>query len=548
MARLKSAIYDLAVALGFTTICITFLLEPLVAPDHSVVYHWSGSLGALFGPTAIFGAGILVVMLLVLISARRPGRWRAMVWSGIVVLLPWILWRTMAITWPGRIPEFVAMPRAVWGACLWVLLVLLWRPSTASRYEQGIKILSTVLVFVALSGVLSISQYLWFWWQAHGVNAPRPAEPAKLVAGAAQTPRHRIIWLVLDELSYQQVYERRYPGLELPAFDALASTATVFTHVAPAGIQTDRVLPELMSGVPVDDIRSSAKGELSVHNPVDKRWERFDQRNTVFQDARNLGYETGVAGWFNPYCRIMSGVLDHCLWRFGQILQNGLTTDGTLRGNLAGAADAFLRNGPVAGLLVRRLGLEPGYQHVLDLQRGDFLAISAFGDKLLADPSVNFLLIHLPVPHPPGFFDRRTGKFSSDFTTYIDNLALADRVVAHVRQTLQQQGEWDSSAVIVMGDHSWRTKLLWEKAPTWTAEEQEASGGGAFDDRPGYIVKMPGQTAGRRIDEPYPAMRTRALLDGLLTGEIGSADDLERWVQDPAALRSGEETAKTGGG
>ena len=52
----------------------------------------------------------------------------------------------------------------------------------------------------------------------------------------AQTGRPRVIWILFDELSYQQVYERRLPGLQLPAFDALAAQATVFTHAVPAGI------------------------------------------------------------------------------------------------------------------------------------------------------------------------------------------------------------------------------------------------------------------------------------------------------------------------
>jgi hypothetical protein len=53
---------------------------------------------------------------------------------------------------------------------------------------------------------------------------------------------------VFDELSYRQGYERRFPALQLPAFDALAAQATVFTHTIPAGIMTEKVLPSLLTG------------------------------------------------------------------------------------------------------------------------------------------------------------------------------------------------------------------------------------------------------------------------------------------------------------
>lgn len=528
MGSIRKAVFDGAVALGFTAICITFLLEPLVEPNHYVVYHWSGSVSGLFGTTALFAGVVFLATLLLVFSARRPGRWRAAVWSGIILFLPWVLLRTMAITWPGRLPEWVVPPRFVWGFCAWVLLVALWHPATSKRYEQVIGAVSTVLAFVALSGVLFLSQFAGNWWQARRLNQPADP-PAKALTSAANPSRQRIIWVVLDELSYRQVYEHRYPGLALPNFDALAADSTVFTHVEPAGIQTDRVLPSLMTGIPVDNIRSPADGQLILHNSAKRRWERFDQGNTVFADARNDGYRTGVSGWFNPYCRILPGVLDHCFWQFDEALQNGISPDGTVDSNAERAALTLLPDGPMVRAGWRLLRTSPPQDRVLEMRIEDYKDISAAGDKLLRDPSVGFMLLHMPVPHPPGFFNRRTGKLSTS-GTYIDNLALADRVLGHVRQVLEQQGEWNSSTVIVMGDHSWRTQLIWTKLPEWTAEEQRASDGGKFDDRPAYIVKLAGQTSGTRIDDPYQAVRTRALMDALMDGKIRTSEDLKDWV------------------
>ena len=64
----------------------------------------------------------------------------------------------------------------------------------------------------------------------------------------------------------------------------------------------------------------------------------------------------------------------------------------------------------------------------------------------------------MAVPHPGGIYNRSTRTFSTLNATYIDNLALADSYLAHVRSLLKAQGKWDSSAVVIMGDHSWRTK------------------------------------------------------------------------------------------
>jgi len=137
----------------------------------------------------------------------------------------------------------------------------------------------------------------------------------------------------------------------------------------------------------------------------------------------------------------------------------------------------------------------------------------------------------MPVPHPGGIYDRKNSAFTTGHASYVDNLALADRYLAHVRLILEQRGEWNPSTVVVMGDHAWRTKLVWAGSESWTAEDQAASHGAQFDDRPAYIVKLPNQQQSARIDDRFDAVRTRALLDGIITNRIKTPEDLASWVR-----------------
>jgi hypothetical protein len=81
-----------------------------------------------------------------------------------------------------------------------------------------------------------------------------------------------------------------------------------------------------------------------------------------------------------------------------------------------------------------------------------------------------------------------------------------------------------------MGDHSWRTTQIWTSSMTWTDEDRSASHGGEFDPRPGYIVKLPNQQAPARIDQPFSAVSTRALLDALIQNHLRTPADLQTWV------------------
>jgi hypothetical protein len=247
----------------------------------------------------------------------------------------------------------------------------------------------------------------------------------------------------------------------------------------------------------------------------------------VFEDALNAGYSTGVAGWYNPYCRILPQVLDYCFWSSHLGVGGGIYPDQAIAWNISHFVLRRLQH------VLARAGISPlpqGSAYDKQFRQRDYLELFAAGDSLLVNSSANFIFLHMPVPHPDGFYDRHRADFTTGSASYIDNLALADRYLAHVREVLQQRGEWDSSAVVVMGDHSWRTKLVWSWSPSWTPEDQAASHNGEFDDRPAYIVKLPGQHQTARIDAPFNALHTRALFNELLHGRLRTPEDLAAWT------------------
>jgi hypothetical protein len=101
-----------------------------------------------------------------------------------------------------------------------------------------------------------------------------------------------------------------------------------------------------------------------------------------------------------------------------------------------------------------------------------------------------------------------------------------------MRATLQQTGQWDSSTVVVMGDHSWRT-MIWRGTAYldgWKPEDESASHGGQYDEPVAYIVKLPGQTTEARVDTPYSSVDTRKLFDAILSRKINSVTDLTAWA------------------
>ncbi len=522
---MRAGIRPAVAAFGLASLYLLALTGPLVSSAHDLVYHLTGAASVIFIPVLIFLLALWLVWLGAFALARRSVWLRRVIWSAALLALPWILVETfmgfLSSTVPPAINALIVLISLATFFCVAFLRRL--RPV----FEAVQPFAETLLVFCALPGALIFCQLLWFGWQARNLN---PAPDLHRASATAQ-PRPRMIWIVLDELSYQQVYGQRFPGLHLPAFDQLAGESAVFTHVAPAGEYTQEVLPSLLTGVPVSRLSVSGSGMLvALQDAATHRWEGFDQHNTVFQDALERGYSTGAAGWYIPYCRILPSVLDHCYWMYREDTPARLSSAGTVASNLVLPFRALWSR------VLRVFGDGPGVpsEEQLDMRMHstDYRDLFVAGDKLLDDPSADFILLHIPVPHPFGFYDRKSGRIAAHHTSYIDNLALADRYLGHVRSLLEQRGEWDSSTIIVMGDHSWRTKLIWERSDDWSAEDQAASHGGQFDDRPAYIVKLPGERSGVRIETTFDAVRTRAMLDAMLQGRLQTPAELRAWVAD----------------
>ncbi len=515
-------------ALGLTDIYCLFLVAPLVHSGHSAVYHWHGSALDLFLPVFLDVVVTWIVTVVLLLFALPTGKARIAVWSGILLFTPPIISNSWDHVWgmPSSSVTWVLFVSALIGC---VLLMWRWRPTFSSQLDRIVEIASAGLRYIGVGGALLLCQLAWLGWQARSLNDRSRMHHSVKVAAGSEHPR--IFWVVFDELSYQQVYERRYEGLQLPAFDALAADSTVFTHVVPAGIFTDRVLPSLLSGKPVDTVRSSPGGHLLIHSPDTRRWQPFDEHETVFQDALDAGYGTAVVGWYIPYCRILSDVLDQCFWSYDTGIKNGMNSNETLHKNMLQPLAYLIRGGALDRLLGRFLpGAEPAI-HDAQLHIDDYQSLSAASDQVLIDRSASFVLLHLPIPHLGGIYNRMSGQLTTGPSTYLDNLVLADKYLAHLRILLEQSGQWDSSAIIVMGDHSWRTAQMWKGSSVWTTEEEKASHGGEFDDRPFYTVKLPGQKSGSHIDSPYAALTTRALLDAILRKKITSSQELSAWVE-----------------
>jgi hypothetical protein len=160
----------------------------------------------------------------------------------------------------------------------------------------------------------------------------------------------------------------------------------------------------------------------------------------------------------------------------------------------------------------RRWNHEAGFAQQRHVQ--DQAAVLPQAEALIRDQSINFVFIHLPVPHPPGAYDRNHRGGSG---SYIDNLALADKSLGDLLTALAGTAAAAKATVIVCSDHSWRIRM-WRSSPEWTTEDEAASHG-RFDPRPVLMIHSPGQQTGQDITRPFDEIRIHEIIETMLRGQ-----------------------------
>ncbi len=422
------------------------------------------------------------------------------VFAGIVAILrsfkawPRIRWFVFAIVplyllvtnlriFPFRVSyAWVAIVAIGWTILL-ALLVLRAHGIASRLYAFGSAVLSGSVVFAFVMTAQLVSAAFWHPG-TQAFSGDIPSQPA---------PQPRLVWIIFDELAYKPVFEVRDASLELPNFDRLRRQSTLYSNVIPIGYHTRLVVPSLLLGRIVTSSTITAKNKFLIRTNDDPRWEPFDASASVFGMARQRGVSSTIVGWYLPYCTIFAGTATACYWT------NDDTEDGAPPSINASFADDIWFPLRVAGeqLVAPRVAVNDvaHWESLSHVATVEDISQHAFGE--LAKSQADVIYLHLPIPHPPAFWDRRSHQFGVG-GSYLDSLDYSDRFLGQALDILEAEPRWAQTTLVIQGDHSWRTGI-WRTAPGWSEEDERISHNGEWDPRPLLLIHAAGQTNGATV-------------------------------------------------
>jgi hypothetical protein len=362
-----------------------------------------------------------------------------------------------------------------------------------------------IAVLAALSPfcVVTFGQAVWKAKQ-YDASSYTNKPPAPMLASKPKMPR--VIWFIADEWDYRLTFVDRDPGLQLPELDRLRRDSMFFEQALPPGHETPISIPGYYMARFVDHVRYDGPRELQVTFKDNMRTEPWSQQPNVFERARQLGANTALVEWFHPTCRVIDG-LSYCKW-WPMAMQHNSMGDGIFEVLPNQTRSLFETN--ILSLF--------GHSLTGTQQTGVYHAILGEAEKLAIDPNFEFTVVHLPIPHAPFVYNRKSGQFdlkNSPVRGYLDALALLDRTVGEIRGVMEKAGVWDDATVLFTSDHQYRE-----------AEQLD----GKMDWRIPYLLKLSGQKAGVAYQGKFNSVLTGELLLGVLRGEIADPAAVEQWI------------------
>ncbi|MCB0219852.1 MAG: sulfatase-like hydrolase/transferase [Chrysiogenetes bacterium] len=370
------------------------------------------------------------------------------------------------------------------------------------RRESLVRAVLGALTMAAAFVPVTFGQSLW---NAATWEAPHDPSGYLVKDADAPAPSRRMLWLLFDEADYELIFEHRSPNISLPAIDALAARAVQLTNAAAPGPATAYSIPAYTSGREVLSAMPVARDRMLLQFAGAEDYVPWSQVPTLFEMLHDQGARVGVEGWHHPYCRQFAAQLSYCRDHLSPPL-----LDGRGMGAWEMQWQRLLQSFP----LVYRLG--GGILEDSRLRKTELESIHEGALALAADPSIDFVWVHYPVPHLPGIWDAGADRYVLDRQgSYEDNLELMDRALGEVLATLDRSDLAGITDVIVTSDHQFRTKKN-------------------DDRRVPLLIRFAGEERGARFDGALNARVAHDLVLERFAGKITDVSSLLDWLGERA--------------
>ena len=417
--------------------------------------------------------------------------------------------------------------------CLGITMMihsLIFRRQQLIRFSVMILLIGSPFVLITFAQGLT-------QWMRYRTGEQFLEKAAPFLPREESSARHRIVWIIFDEMDFRLTFLERPTTLNLPEFDRLRKESLFAGNAYSPSNETESSLPALITGRLISEIERNAPNELLLRGIAEGHSVPWSNQPNVFSRTRDMALNTGLAGWYHPYCRVIGNSLTQCSWEATSLLflpNTDLTHLITSSEKISVAEGMRRVFGSVLVPAMFRLFLPKNPRIWREHLIKEFQSIHQRSLEMATDSNLDLVFVHYPIPHPPGVYDRYKDDFSqSSSSGYIDNLALADRTLKQLRQRMVEAGIWENTTVLISSDHRLRADSVWRDHPLWKpglTKEDPRILNSRRDERVPFILKLAGENQGVTYDPAFNTVLSHDLILAILSGDLSKKEDVMMWL------------------
>lgn len=277
-------------------------------------------------------------------------------------------------------------------------------------------------------------------------------------------PNRKVLLIIFDEADYQIINENLN---SLNNISALSKRSFFPNNMYSPAINTINSVPSMLTNIPTAGNIFKKNKILILNN--DKNLIEFNLKNSIFGKLSSSNYNYKILSSMLDYCTMLELDRNCDAKKFKELksknnIFKGVESTFTIIKKFRLFLKIHNNNNFLETNIKKIRNLKAPYKLVKDLDGHGLITFDKFS-KLVNDKNIDFLFLHLSLPHMPSNYAQEIFNINTpkDIRAYTLNLKLLNIVIKKIFEIYEKSEFYENSLIILTGDHWARDKDIEQK-------------------------------------------------------------------------------------
>ena len=266
------------------------------------------------------------------------------------------------------------------------ILIIILLISSLIYWKILLSCIRTFILILAPFGILLFGRAAWSLYSIDQSTIEHVNTAIEKIS-SRNNNQPRVVWIIFDELDESYLFLNRPSEIKLPEFDRLRDESIHATHAYPPSRFTETAIPSLITGELVSNIEVLPEKDLLLTIGDSGNKIRWSGEKNLFYRAQEEGFNTGIVGWYHPYCEMFRPFVASCKQTLFYGVKFRRSKDDSLVDTVLNILPLNIFVAPRRVTIERKLGFD-SYNELMHESK-----------KIINNDKLDLVYLHFSIPH-----------------------------------------------------------------------------------------------------------------------------------------------------